>query len=152
VRTRYPQPPASAVSIEIEIPFHDVDFLQLVWHGHYCKYLELARTALVRSCGLDAPQMIALGYRFVVAETHLRHLGPLRYAERLRVTCWLTELESRLRMAYDLFNLSAARRCAVAETVIVTTTAAGELCLATPEPLVRLLGPVAPAGPPPVRR
>jgi len=145
VSGRYPQPPPSAVSVEIEIPFHDVDFLQLVWHGHYCKYLELSRTALVRSCGLDAPQMIALGYRFLVAETHLRHLGPLRYADRLRVTCWLTELESRVRIHYDLTNLTADRRCAVAETVLVTTTAEGELCLSTPEPLVRLLRPLAPA-------
>lgn len=143
---RYPQPPPQAVSIEIEIPFHDVDFLQLVWHGHYCKYLELARTAMVRSCGLDAPQMIALGFRFVVAETHLRHLGPLRYADRLRVTCWLVEMENRLRVLYDLVNLNSGRRCAVGETVLVTTTAAGELCLATPQPLVRLLRPVAPRG------
>ena len=25
------------------MPFHDVDALHVVWHGHYYKYLELAR-------------------------------------------------------------------------------------------------------------
>ncbi len=40
-------------SIEFEVPFHDVDALRVVWHGHYYKYLELARTALFRSSGLD---------------------------------------------------------------------------------------------------
>ena len=36
-------------SVEIEVPFHDVDALRIVWHGHYYKYLELARTQLLRS-------------------------------------------------------------------------------------------------------
>ena len=31
--------------VEHEVPFHDVDMTLRVWHGHYYKYLELARTA-----------------------------------------------------------------------------------------------------------
>jgi len=33
-----------AIEIRLEVPFHDVDALRIVWHGHYLKYLELART------------------------------------------------------------------------------------------------------------
>ena len=33
--------------VEIEIPFHDVDVLGVAWHGHYVKYLEIARCALL---------------------------------------------------------------------------------------------------------
>jgi acyl-CoA thioester hydrolase len=34
-------------SVDLEIPFHDVDMMQVVWHGHYAKYFEIARCALL---------------------------------------------------------------------------------------------------------
>ena len=40
------------VHVDLEVPFHDVDVLQIVWHGHYYKYMELGRTALLRARGL----------------------------------------------------------------------------------------------------
>ena len=27
----------------IEVPFHDVDTMNVVWHGHYLKYFEIPR-------------------------------------------------------------------------------------------------------------
>lgn len=132
-------PPPTAVSIELEIPFHDVDVLDVAWHGHYCKYLELGRTHLMRARGLDAPEVRGLGYRMYVAETHLRHVAPMRYAERLRVTSWFHDVQNRLEIAYELFNVTQNRRCAQASTFVVTTTADGTLCLATPEPLLTRL-------------
>ena len=41
----------------IEVPFHDVDAMGVAWHGHYVKYLEIARTAMMRRVGLDFKQM-----------------------------------------------------------------------------------------------
>ena len=32
---------------EILVPFFDVDTMNVVWHGHYIKYLEVARCALL---------------------------------------------------------------------------------------------------------
>ncbi len=29
--------------VTFDIPFHDVDLMGIVWHGHYAKYLEVAR-------------------------------------------------------------------------------------------------------------
>jgi acyl-CoA thioester hydrolase len=142
--TRHRAPPDSAVSIEVEIPFHDVDLLQVAWHGHYSKYLELARTSLLRSRRLDAADMLALGYRFYVTESHIRHVFPLRYAELLRVSAWFHDVENRLDIAYDLFNLTHGRRCAQASTLLVTTTAEGTLCLATPDPLLERLRAAGP--------
>jgi acyl-CoA thioester hydrolase len=133
------RPPASAVSVEVEIPFHDVDLLQVVWHGHYAKYLELARTALLRARRLDAADMLELGYRFFVTESHLRHVSPMRYAERLRVSAWFVDVENRLNIAYDLVNVTRQRGCAQATTVLVTTNDQGTLCLETPAPLLARL-------------
>ena len=59
-------------SIEFEVPFHDIDALKIVWHGNYLKYIDVARTALFRARGLDVEDLIRLGYRFVVIESHCR--------------------------------------------------------------------------------
>ena len=37
-----------SADVEIEIPFHDVDGMWIVWHGHYYKYFEIVRAALFR--------------------------------------------------------------------------------------------------------
>ena len=43
------QPVNKDADIRMEVPFHDIDILGIVWHGHYNKYFELARTALYRT-------------------------------------------------------------------------------------------------------
>lgn len=139
MKTRYPAPPRSAVAVELEIPFHDVDVLEVAWHGHYPKYLELARTAFVRTRGLDNAEMRKLGYRFFVSEFYLRHLAPLRYGDRARVFAWPVEVENRLRVAYQIQNLTLAKLAAQGWTVLVTTDAEGVLCLETPPPLLERL-------------
>lgn len=137
--TRHRGPPPSAVAVELEVPFHDVDLLEVVWHGHYPKYLEVARTALLRSRRLDAADMRVLGYRFYVTESHIRHVLPMRYGDRVRVAAWFRDVENRLDIAYDIANLSCQSRCTEASTVLVTTTAEGTLCLATPDPILERL-------------
>ena len=52
----------------IEVPFHDVDVMDVAWHGHYVKYLELARCALLRQIDYDYPQMRDSGYAWPVVE------------------------------------------------------------------------------------
>jgi acyl-CoA thioester hydrolase len=137
------------VAVELEIPFHDVDLLGVAWHGHYPKYLELARTALLRARRLDADDLRALGFRLVVVESHLRHLAPLRYGDRARVSAWLVEVESRLRIDYQVVHLAQGRPVALGSTLLVTTLPGGELCLETPAPVLERLrapGPGSAAG------
>jgi len=136
---RRPKPSPHAVAVEIEVPFHDVDGLQIVWHGNYCKYLELGRTALLRARQLDALDMLSLRLRFLVTETHIRHLRPLRYADRARVTSWFIETECRIRVACEIRDIGSGRVCAEGETVLVTVADSGELCLATPRDVLRRL-------------
>ena len=37
-----------SVSTEIEVPFYDIDPMDIVWHGNYIKYFEVARCALLK--------------------------------------------------------------------------------------------------------
>ena len=130
---------SSGVDIELEVPFHDVDALRIVWHGHYYKYLELARTALMRSRALDAHHFSELGFGLVMMETRCRHTAPLRYGDRFRVRAWFQDVEHRIHIAYEIQNLTTGKRAARARTVLVTTDAGGGLLLVTPSSVLEKL-------------
>jgi acyl-CoA thioester hydrolase len=40
-----------AGEVELEVPFFDLDPMNIVWHGNYVKYLEVARCALLETIG-----------------------------------------------------------------------------------------------------
>lgn len=126
-------PAEHRIEIELEVPFHDVDALHVVWHGHYYKYFELARTALFRARRLDVPDMIELGYKMVVIESKCRHTFPLRYGDRFRVSAWFKEVEYRFNIQFEIKNLTADKRAAKGHTLMATLDPAGNLLLATPQ-------------------
>ena len=126
--------------VELEVPFHDVDMLGVVWHGHYYKYLEAARTRLLVSCGLDAGDLIGPRYRFVVIESRCRYAFPLRYRERMRVTAWVRDTAHQIKIAYEIRNLAAERRSARASTTLATLDVDGTLLLETPIEIRSRLG------------
>lgn len=126
--------------IELEVPFHDVDALGVVWHGHYYKYLELARTKLLRSVGLDAGDLIGPRYRFLVIESRCRYAFPLFYGDRARVSAWLRDFHNRIFIAYEVTNLSQRRRAARGHTVLATLDAEGRMLLETPHAILKRIG------------
>ena len=126
-----------SVSVELEVPFHDVDPLHVVWHGHYYKYMEIARTRLMRDVGLDGPDMLKLGYALFVIESRCRYAFPLRYGERFRVTAEIVDIDNRINISYEIFNLTQGRRSARGKTALVTTDMMGNMCLETPDAVRR---------------
>lgn len=120
------------ITVELEVPFHDVDALHVVWHGHYYKYLEIARTELMRSRNLDNMEIVALGHRLLMMETRCRHVQPLRYGDRFSVRARFLDYEQRLNIGYEVKNLTAGVRAARGRTTLVSTDADGRLLLETP--------------------
>jgi acyl-CoA thioester hydrolase len=137
--------PSHAVCVEMEVPLHDVDPLNVVWHGHYFKYLDRARTELLRAHGIDLPDLATLRHRMLIVDAACRYISPLKYAEKFRVAAWVTAVDPRIRIAYSIWNITQARRSARAYTVIVTTDADGRLLWRTPPVLRDRLAPHLPA-------
>ena len=125
--------------VEIEVPFHDVDSLGIAWHGHYYKYLELARTVLLRVCRLDARDLRRLGFGMVMIESRCRHVAPLRYGDIARVSAWFRDVRHRICVDYEIVCVADDVRAARAETVLATVTREGALLLETPEVILRRL-------------
>lgn len=125
-------------SAEVEVPFHDVDAMQVVWHGHYVKYFELARCALLRRMDYDYPQMQASGYMWPVVECSLKYVRPARYGQRLRVEATLLEHENRLRISYAIYDIASGERLTRGETIQVAIEASSmALQFVSPDILIR---------------
>jgi acyl-CoA thioester hydrolase len=77
--------------VTIRIPFHDVDVMNVAWHGHYWKYFERARTELMQSLGLDWPVLKAHHIAMPVVDARAQYRRPLLYDEEYRVTASLDE-------------------------------------------------------------
>ena len=128
-------------SVEMQVPFSHVDMLGVVWHGHYFEYCEQARTQLLRSCDLDTGDLIGSQYLFFVIESKCRHAFPLFYADQIRITAWIKDIEHRISVHYEITNLNHGRRAARAHTILATADLHRNLLLETPHEIQhRLLG------------
>jgi acyl-CoA thioester hydrolase len=128
-------------SVELQIPFHDLDPLEICWHGHYVRYFEVARTALLQSILYDYPEMRASGYAWPVIELFIRYAQPLHYQQRIAVEACLTEWENRLKIEYLIHDLESGKRLTRGHTVQVAVDMRNwEMCLVSPDVLVEKLG------------
>lgn len=127
------------VSVDFEVPFHDVDALRIVWHGHYYKYMELGRTALLRACGLDALEIGEGRHHLLLVDARCRYTSPLRYGDRGRVSAWFSALTPRLVVSYRIRNLTLDRSSARARTELVLVDAEGRMLPETPDDVLQLL-------------
>lgn len=99
-----------SAEVDIEIPFFDVDPMQVAWHGHYVKYFEVARCALLRKIDYDYPQMEKSGYHFPVVEIYLRYVNPARFGQIVAVAAELLEYENRLKIGYRIRDKETRQR------------------------------------------
>lgn len=128
-------------SVELQIPFHDLDPLEICWHGHYVRYFEIARAALLRTFDYDYPQMRASGYAWPVIELYIRYARPLRYQQRIRVEASLVEWENRLRVDYAIHDAEGGQRLTRGYTIQVAVDMhTGEMCMLSPSILAEKLG------------
>jgi len=104
---------------QILIPFFDVDAMNVVWHGHYVKYLEVARCALLEKIGHGYRQMCDSGYAWPVIDLQLRYMRPLHFGQTIDVYADLVEWENRLKIHYLLRDAVSGERLSRASTVQV---------------------------------
>lgn len=139
-----PAPPLEA-EVELVVPFHDVDMLNIAWHGHYCRYLEVARCALLEKIDYDYLTMKATGYVWPIVDLHLRYVRPARFGQRLRVRAVLQEYEFRMKIQYRVMDAESGEVLVKGHTLqVAVEVGSGEMCYASPRVFLEKLG-IAPA-------
>ncbi|MEX5542262.1 acyl-CoA thioesterase [Pseudomonas poae] len=118
---------------EILVPFFDVDTLHVVWHGHYVKYLEVARCALLDKIGHNYNAMREAGYAWPVIDMQLRYVRGAVFGQTINVRASLVEWENRLKINYLITDLASGERMTRASTVqVAVEIASREMQLASP--------------------
>lgn len=123
--------------IEFTVPFFDVDSMEVVWHGHYVKYLEVARCALLDKLGHNYQQMRAAGYAWPIIDLQLRYVRGACFGQQIRVQADLIEWQNRLKINYLITDVSSGERLTRASSVqVAVDMASREMLLASPRVLV----------------
>jgi acyl-CoA thioester hydrolase len=105
--------------VEIEIPFHDCDPINVVWHGNYPRYLEVARCELLRLFDYDYPQMHESGYAWPIVDMQIKYVASAVFTQKIKVAAYLKEYENRLRIDYVITDSLTNKRLTKASTTQV---------------------------------
>jgi acyl-CoA thioester hydrolase len=134
-----------SAEVEMQVQFFDLDPMQIVWHGNYVKYLEVARCALFDKIGYNYEQMKASGYAWPIIEMNLRYAGPATFGQRLLLRAEIVEWENRLRIDYLILDAATGKRLNRATTTqVAVEIESGEMCFVSPPILFDKLGIQAP--------
>ena len=124
----------------IEIPFHDVDTMNIVWHGHYIKYFEIARCKLLDQFQYNYVQMKDSGYAWPVIESYVRYVQGIEFQQKIRIRAILKEWENRLKIEYQIFDVETDRRLTKGYTTqVAVNIESREMCFVSPDILIERL-------------
>lgn len=108
-----------SIKIEKEIPFYDVDSYRIVWHGHYPKYFEEARCALLEKIDCTYHDMEEWGYFFPVIDINIRYVKPLVFKQKIIIQATLKEWQNKLIIDYQITDISSGERLTKGSTTQV---------------------------------
>ena len=129
------------ISIDLQIPFHDVDMMEVVWHGHYVKYFEIARCALLEKIDYNYPQMRDSGYAWPVIDLNIRYVKPAIFGQIITVSAEIVEWENRLKINYLITDKKSGLRLTKGYSIQVAVDMVNKtMCFESPEILFEKLG------------
>jgi acyl-CoA thioester hydrolase len=127
--------------VEIEIPFHDCDPANIVWHGNYARYFEVARCALLETLNFNYDHMRESGFVWPLVDFQARYIRPLRFKQKVKVRARIVEWEYRLKIDYLITDSVSQERLTKGSTVqVAINLVSGEMSLASPDILLQKLG------------
>lgn len=127
--------------IDIRIPFHDVDMMEIVWHGHYAKYFEIARCALLEKIDYNYRQMRDSGYGWPVIDLRIRYMKPIVFGQTVIIRAEIVEWENRLKINYLIYDqLSGARLTKGYSVQVAVNLVTQDMCFVSPTVLFKKLG------------
>ncbi len=122
-----------SIETEMTIPFHDVDSMHVVWHGHYVKYFEIARCQLLESFDYSYVQMMESGYAWPVVDMRIKYVKPLQFNQRVIVEARLAEWEYRLKIKYLIRDADRGVTLSKGYTIqVAVDMKTREMCLESP--------------------
>ncbi|MFL0809877.1 MAG: acyl-CoA thioesterase [Agarilytica sp.] len=118
---------------ELEIPFHDIDPMNVAWHGRYPKYFEIARSCLLDKIELNFEQIREFGFICPIVDMRIKYIRPLTLNQKVRIRCEIVEWEYHLKIKYEIFDKESGQKlCKAHTTQMSIDIETKETCFETP--------------------
>ncbi len=131
----------------LTVPFHDADMMGVTWHGHYIRYMEIARCELLERIGYTYLDMYDSGYAWPVVDLKIRYSKGCTFGDRLRILITVDEVEFRFKLSYRIENADTGELLTKASTTqVAVDTKTGEMSYPSPKILADRIAAFA-AGP-----
>ncbi|WP_150464802.1 acyl-CoA thioesterase [Francisella sp. SYW-2] len=118
---------------KMTIPFFDVDMLEIVWHGNYVKYFEMARCSMLKEIGYDYIAMKKDGFAWPIVDIKAKFIKSARFGQDIDIYCDLIEFENRLKINYTILDsLTKIKLCQGYTTQLAVDINKKETCFVTP--------------------
>jgi acyl-CoA thioester hydrolase len=94
------------------VRYYECDMYGHVNHANYLRYMQEAALDASAVAGYDVAAYQALGKHWLMRESDIEYLAPLRYGDSVRVKTWLADFphgrgEGTLRRSFELWRLPA---------------------------------------------
>jgi acyl-CoA thioester hydrolase len=91
---------------KVRVRYAETDQMNVVYHGNYAQYFEVARVEAIRELGLSYKDMEAMGIIMPLVELHVKYLRPAHYDDLLTIRTILKELpaDHRIEFHQEVYN------------------------------------------------
>ena len=128
--------------VRISVPFFDLDPMQIVWHGNYLNYFEIARAALFEHHGVDLYSYYEREkIIFPIIRTATKHIFPLKHRDEIIVKATLADAHIKLVVDFEIRRVDDGSVCARGRTEqVAVKTPEMETLFSLPADIRQLLG------------
>ncbi|NLD80501.1 MAG: acyl-CoA thioesterase [Smithella sp.] len=128
--------------VKISVPFFDLDPMQIVWHGNYLNYFEIARAALFEHYGVDLYSYYDREkIIFPIIRTSTKHIFPLRHRDEIICKATLADANIKLVVDFEIRKTADNSVCARGRTEqVAVKTPEMETLFSIPHDIRELLG------------
>ncbi len=127
---------------QVRVRYAETDQMNVVYHGNYAQYFEVARAESIRQLGFTYKDMEAMGVIMPVVEIHCKFIRPAHYDELLTIKTILKELPDNHRIEFHQEVYDEKNKLLTAGRVVLYFMRATTMERATmPQQLLQALEP-----------
>ena len=91
---------------QVRVRYAETDQMNVVYHGNYAQYFEVARAECIRGFGFTYKEMEGLGVMMPIVDLQIKFLRPAHYDDLLTIKTCLRELPSnhKIEFHHEVFN------------------------------------------------
>lgn len=108
---------------QIKVAFCDLDPMNIVWHGNYLKYLELARSEMFDKLNFGYTVMKDCNLLYPIAKMDLKFIAPAEFNQILNVKCVLKEIEPAIIIKYTISDAITGQKLFKAKSMQICVDA-----------------------------